>query len=373
MEKKIAIKEPTVKEKMLRTIDACCADAKGDIGGNLYLNDGSTDWTNELQQAIDLYRSAFSKKKLPTVEVVAVFVPTPIDKRENFLVIGEKGFCWVKNYKDDERTSSFFFVIGWGDFVTAEVLHKGTDTYEDYMNCFWLNDGSRRAVVLGSCARTIPAGKTKKNEKKKETLERGTFFITHLINSLKEIDETDSEEKITGEAAKLIEIVRNVKENTEADLGGDLYLRGNIPQKKLGSAMQYFKEMLRSVTDVEDELLQNEKIRKKDIVALYLSTETAEKQKCFNMLLFTTKGLYFDKNGRYSLAGFIYWKQIKNCKWVPNNKSPERKKIELALTDKVAGQKHVNLFIPARCEEAVAEFFVPVLKKLSAVQAEKVF
>ena len=359
----------TIIKEMLNVAAQCREDAKKNIGGKLFLDNGNNEERAEIEKIFDMFTGIYSKKMLQRKNVVAAYIPVSFNKRDNYLLLCEDGFYWFKNYTDDTAKLPYTFCVEWGDFVIAEVLHKYSSNCDEYINYFWLNNGQRNSVVLGDCFDDAEA-KTKDKKKKQAEIENAAYFVTHLINKLKDVDVADNIKPPTEKVARMKDIIKSVKDGTDAELGGELYLRGNIPEKRLNSVLRYFKKMAEPETDSEKELMQNEKIRKENIVALYLSTETANKMKCFNRLLFTDKGLYYDAAGKFMLDGFVPWKKIRNVIKTPNTNTFERKKITLLLNGKVLDRKRINLFIPARCEEAVDKFFVPVLKQLSAAVKE---
>ena len=365
-------KQVGIQERMLQVTAQCLEEAKGKIGGTLYINDKTNTHHKELDNAVKIFEREFAEENIKQENVVAVFMPTVFNQRKNYLLVTDEGFFWIKTYKDDPKKEPFSFAVSWGDFVIAEVLHKYSSSSNEYMNYFWLNNGTRRSVVLGDTLLPYEeeSVKTKKSKSAKEIIESSAYFITHLINRLKDTDVPDDCGAPSVTVARMMEIVAETQESAETDIGGELYLRGAIPAMRLKSVLRDIKDSFDDETEIEKELRDKLKIKKKDIVALYLSTETANKQKCFNRLLFTVRGFYYDVGGRYLLDGFIPWSQIRDVNRTPNSHSFERKKITVLLNCKVLDKKRINLFIPARCEEAVDKFFVPVLKQLSAAVKE---
>ena len=91
---------------------------------------------------------------------------------------------------------------------------------------------------------------------------------------------------------QMVKIVEECKKNAK-QLGGDLYIRGSIPKKKLDSAIALYSKLF------------NIDIDSKNVVALYYN-HYGDSEYSFNSLLITVDFFCFDKDP-WSEPNLIYW------------------------------------------------------------------
>ncbi len=150
---------------------------------------------------------------------------------------------------------------------------------------------------------------------------------------------------------QMVAIVKDCLSSYVGELGGDLYIRGNIPAGKQNRAVELLTKILPDADPIEPD----------DIVALFLSYGGGQ-HKCFSTLLFTVKGFYYDVGGKYSNPGFVHWRTLWDIRRRFNRKTKIRKQITFCFHD---GEREGSIFMPARYVHSINHFLVPVLHRLS--------
>lgn len=150
---------------------------------------------------------------------------------------------------------------------------------------------------------------------------------------------------------QMVDIVKECKDNYEGDLGGDLYIRGNLPKQKTKQAVEFLTKLLPEADPIEEN----------EIVALFNSYGGGQ-YKCFSLLLFTVKGFYYDVGGRYCNPCFVHWHTLWDIRRRLNRKTKIRKQITFCFHD---GDREGSIFMPARYVHSVNHFLMPVLHRLS--------
>lgn len=150
---------------------------------------------------------------------------------------------------------------------------------------------------------------------------------------------------------RMVTIVKDCLAEYVGDLGGDLYIRGNMPAEKQKKAVEMLTKLLPDADPIETD----------DIVALFLSYGGGQ-HKCFSTLLFTVKGFYYDVGGKYCNPGFVHWQTLWDIRRRFNRKTKIRKQITFCFHD---GEREGSIFMPARYVHSINHFVVPVLHRLS--------
>ena len=146
-------------------------------------------------------------------------------------------------------------------------------------------------------------------------------------------------------------IVKECLSEYVGDLGGDLYIRGNMPVEKQKKAVEMLTKLLPDADPIEPD----------DIVALFLSYGGGQ-HKCFSTLLFTVKGFYYDVGGKYCNPCFVHWQTLWDIRRRLNRKTKIRKQITFCFHD---GDREGSIFMPARYVHSVNHFLMPVFHRLS--------
>ena len=149
----------------------------------------------------------------------------------------------------------------------------------------------------------------------------------------------------------MVKIIKACREKFEGDLGGELYIYGNLPKQKMRQTIELLTKLLPDAEPIEE----------KDIVALYNSYGGGQ-YKCFSTLLFTIKGFYYDVGGRYCNPCFVRWRTLWDIRRRLNRKTKIRKQITFCFHD---GDREGSIFMPARYVHSVNHFLIPVLNQLS--------
>ena len=177
---------------------------------------------------------------------------------------------------------------------------------------------------------------------------------TGTENKQKELQtgkEANSEKDNAQIRNQMVTIVKDCLSTYVGELGGDLYIRGNIPAEKQNRAVELLTKILPDADPIEPD----------DIVALFLSYGGGQ-HKCFSTLLFTVKGFYYDVGGKYSNPGFVHWRTLWDIRRRFNRKTKIRKQITFCFHD---GEREGSIFMPARYVHSINHFLVPVLHRLS--------
>ncbi|MBO6264600.1 MAG: hypothetical protein J6M57_01130 [Acidaminococcaceae bacterium] len=152
-------------------------------------------------------------------------------------------------------------------------------------------------------------------------------------------------------AEQMAVIVTECRSSYVGELGGDLYIRGNIPAEKQKHAVEILTKLLPNADKIEPE----------DIVALFVSYGGGQ-HKCFSLLLFTVNGFYYDVGGSCCNPGFVHWRSLWDIRRRLNRKSKIRKQITFCFHD---GEREGSIFMPARYVHSVNYFLIPLLHRLS--------
>ena len=167
-------------------------------------------------------------------------------------------------------------------------------------------------------------------------------------------NETEMKDAVQESAALLKQMVKIVKESRdkyEGDLGGDLYIRGNLPKQKMRQTVELLSKLLPDA----------DPIKENEIVAVFYSYGGCQ-YKCFSTLLFTVKGFYYDVGGKYCNPCFVHWHTLWDIRRRLNRKTKIRKQITFCFHD---GDREGSIFMPARYVHSVNHFLMPVLHGLS--------
>ena len=175
------------------------------------------------------------------------------------------------------------------------------------------------------------------------------------MKSKNENTKNNKDEKITQHKTeivnKMVNIVKDSLASYVGELGGDLYIRGNVPEEQQEKAVELLTKLLPGA----------DKIESNEIIALFLSYGGGQ-HKCFSTLLFTVNGFYYDVGGKYCNPGFVHWKMLWDIRRRLNRKSKIRKQITFCFHD---GEREGSIFMPARYVHSVNHFLIPVLSRLS--------
>ncbi len=177
---------------------------------------------------------------------------------------------------------------------------------------------------------------------------------TGTENKQKELQtgkEASSEKDTVQIRNQMVTIVKGCLSTYVGELGGDLFIRGNIPVGKQNRAVELLTKILPDADPIEPD----------DIVALFLSYGGGQ-HKCFSTLLFTVKGFYYDVGGKYCNPGSVHWRTLWDIRRRLNRKTKIRKQITFCFHD---GEREGSIFMPARYVHSINHFLMPVLHRLS--------
>ena len=149
----------------------------------------------------------------------------------------------------------------------------------------------------------------------------------------------------------MVKIVKEIKEKYEGDLGGELYIKGNITASQIDTSIKMFSELLPDVI----------KIKSDEVVAIFKSFGAGQ-QKCFSTLLFTVNGLYYDVGGKTGTPNFVRWNIVTDVVRRINESTKIRKEIKFNF---YGSEREASIYMPAEYIHSVNHFMIPVLKELS--------
>ncbi len=165
------------------------------------------------------------------------------------------------------------------------------------------------------------------------------------------VQDSEAEQEQAALLQQMVDIVKECRDRYEGNLGGDLYIRGNLPKQKTKQAVEILAKLLPEADPIEEN----------EIVALF-SSYGGGQHKCFSTLLFTVKGFYYDVGGKYCNPCFVHWRTLWDIRRRLNRKTKIRKQITFCFHD---GDREGSIFMPARYVHSVNHFLVPVLHRLS--------
>lgn len=132
---------------------------------------------------------------------------------------------------------------------------------------------------------------------------------------------------------QMVKIVEECKNNAE-ELGGDLYIRGSIPKKKLESAIELYSKSFNIDIDANR------------VVALYYSYY-GDSTYNFNSLLITSDYFCYDKDGNRNM-NIVYWGNLVNAygyyEYIYFNQSGDDKRHLLMRNGKVQDGLLIPMF-----------------------------
>ena len=170
-------------------------------------------------------------------------------------------------------------------------------------------------------------------------------------NNKNETEKKDAVQESAALLKQMVKIVKECRDKYEGDLGGDLYIRGNLPKQKMRQTVELLSKLLPDA----------DPIKENEIVALFYSYGGGQ-HKCFSTLLFTVKGFYYDVGGKYCNPCFVHWHTLWDIRRRLNRKTKIRKQITFCFHD---GDREGSIFMPARYVHSVNHFLMPVLHRLS--------
>ena len=97
---------------------------------------------------------------------------------------------------------------------------------------------------------------------------------------------------------QMVKIVEECKNNAK-DLGGDLYIKGSIPKKKLDSAIEFYSKLFKI------------SIESNSVVALYYNYN-GDSEFNFNSILITSSFFCYDKDGNGKM-NIVFWGNLVNA------------------------------------------------------------
>ena len=163
-----------------------------------------------------------------------------------------------------------------------------TLSLNDFSCLYYLNIKNMQGGVVDTKASQEKDDVIEKLKEEKDNLaealsskEKSLTTLQKQIQEAKEQISVLNEEKAQWEAdhpkpsdlvEQMVKVVEECKNNAE-ELGGDLYIRGNIPKRKLENAIDIFSEKCGITID------------KNDIVALYLSSNIQNSKDSLNVIL----------------------------------------------------------------------------------------
>ena len=154
---------------------------------------------------------------------------------------------------------------------------------------------------------------------------------------------------------QMVKIVEECKNNAE-ELGGDLYIRGNIPKRKIENAIDLFSEKCGITID------------KNDIVALYLSSNIENNDDSLNVILIC-KDYYCIDRCRNDTAKRSCENEENVIKWGKFVYAFHDSKYKKYVDFKLNNGTVLSTRIDSNCDEKeiIDDFLIPLLNKLKDV------